>query len=129
MKRAACNAPNDSVSVSYTHLDVYKRQLVYLFRQKGAYHLNFRKLKIYGTVLKEIIRVGIPAGIQSLVITLSNVFAQYHINGFNVDAIAAFTAYFKVELPIYLPIVAFGQAITIFSGQNIGAKMCIRDRF
>ena len=50
-------------------------------------------------------------------ITLSNVIAQYFINSFGEDSIAAFTAYFKVELIIYLPIVAFGQAIMAFSGQ------------
>jgi Na+-driven multidrug efflux pump len=47
--------------------------------------------------------------------------AQYQINSLGEDAIAAFTAYFKVELIIYLPIVAIGQTIMIFVGQNIGA--------
>ena len=46
---------------------------------------------------------------------------QYHINSFGPDAIAAFTAYFKVELLLYLPIVSFGQAVTTFTGQNVGA--------
>jgi Na+-driven multidrug efflux pump len=67
------------------------------------------------------LRIGIPAGAQSLVITLSNVIAQYHINSLGEDAIAAFTAYFKVELLIYHPIVALGQANMTFSGQNKGA--------
>jgi Na+-driven multidrug efflux pump len=56
-----------------------------------------------------------------LVIALSNVVAQYFINSLGTNAIAAFTAYFKVELPIYLPIVALGQAVTTFVGQNLGA--------
>ena len=68
------------------------------------------------------IRIGVPAGCQSLVITLSNVIAQYFINCFGEDSIAAFTAYFKVELIIYLPIVAFGQAIMAFSGQCKGVE-------
>ena len=67
------------------------------------------------------IEVGLPAGVQSLVITLSNVMVQYHINSFGEDAIAAFTAYFKVELIVYLPIVALGQSIMTFSGQNAGS--------
>ncbi|MGI6007308.1 MAG: MATE family efflux transporter [Ruminococcus sp.] len=95
--------------------------LFYLVRQKGNYHLSLNKLKIHGAIWKDIVKVGIPAGIQSFVITLSNVFAQYYINSFSVDVIAAFTAYIKVELPIYLPIVAFGQAVTTFVGQNKGA--------
>ena len=95
--------------------------LAYLMRQTGCFRLDFRKLRIHGEILGMIAKIGVPAGMQSLVITLSNVFAQYHINSFDVDVIAAFTAYIKVELPIYLPIVAFGQAVTTFVGQNKGA--------
>lgn len=61
-------------------------------------------------------------------ITLSNVVVQAHINSFGADAIAAFTAYFKVELIIYLPIMALGQAIMTFSGQNLGAGQTDRIR-
>ena len=96
--------------------------LYHLMRLDPVYSLKLRKVAFDKPVLKEVIRIGIPAGTQSLVITLSNVMAQYHINSFGEDAIAAFTAYFKVELIIYLPIVAFGQAIMAFSGQNMGAK-------
>ena len=46
---------------------------------------------------------------------------QTAVNGLGVTAIAAFTAYFKVELILYLPIMAFGQAATTFAGQNLGA--------
>ena len=62
-----------------------------------------------------------PAGCQNLVITISNIFVQTAVNGLGVTAIAAFTAYFKVELILYLPIMAFGQAATTFAGQNLGA--------
>lgn len=79
-------------------------------------------------LLIEVIRIGVPAGTQSLVITLSNVMAQYHINSLGEDAIAAFAAYFQVELIIYLPIVAFGQAVMTFSGQNAGANRFDRVR-
>lgn len=95
--------------------------LCHLAKLDKKYSLKFRKIAFEGSILKEVIRIGVPAGAQSLVITLSNVMAQYHINSFGEDAIAAFTAYFKVELIIYLPIVAFGQAIMAFSGQNMGA--------
>ena len=107
----------------------------YLMRTPEGFRVEIKNLRIHIDIFKEILKVGIPAGIQSLVITLSNVFAQYHINGLGVDAIAAFTAYFKVELVMYLPIVALGQTIMTFSGQNYGAgkykrvrqgtKMCI----
>lgn len=95
--------------------------LIHLSRTNGDHHLSWIKVRIDKDFFSRILKVGVPVGLQSLVITLSNVFAQYQINSFGVDAIAAFTAYFKVELIIYLPIVAFGQAITTFSAQNIGA--------
>ena len=85
------------------------------------YALRARKIAFDGPILKEVLRIGVPAGAQSLVITLSNVVVQYHINSLGEDAIAAFTAYFKVELLIYHPIVALGQANMTFSGQNKGA--------
>lgn len=79
-------------------------------------------------LLKQTVSVGMPVGVQSLVITLSNVMVQYHINSFGEDAIAAFTAYFKVELLVYLPIVALGQSIMTFAGQNAGAGNWTRVR-
>ena len=72
-------------------------------------------------ILKEVVRIGVPSGLQSMLITLSNVFVQYHINSLGEDAIAAFTAYFKVELVVYAPIVALGHAMMTFAGQNSGA--------
>ena len=92
-----------------------------LVRLDSAYALRPGKIAFDREILKQTVSVGLPAGVQSLVITLSNVMVQYHINSFGEDAIAAFTAYFKVELVIYLPIVALGQSIMTFAGQNAGA--------
>lgn len=92
-----------------------------LVRLDSAYALRPRKIAFDQDILKQTISVGVPAGIQSLVITLSNVIVQYHVNSFGEDAIAAFTAYFKVELIVYLPIVSLGQSIMTFAGQNAGA--------
>lgn len=73
-------------------------------------------------ILMEIIKMGLPAGIQNLVITLSNIFVQMKINSYGVVAISSFAAYFKIELIDYLPIVAFGSAVMTFVGQNVGAE-------
>lgn len=99
-----------------------------LTKLDSAYALSLRCIGFDREILGSILKNGIPAGIQSLLITLSNVMAQYHINALGVDAIAAFTNYFKVELIIYLPIVAFGQAIMTFSAQNTGAGNLVRTR-
>ena len=78
--------------------------------------------------MREIIRIGLPAGLQGVVVTLSNVFVQYFINGFDVVAIAAFTAYYRIELLFYMPLVALGQAMMTFTGQNVGARLYDRVR-
>ena len=96
--------------------------LYYLTHAEDKCRLQFKKIRIHKEMLVPIIKIGIPAGLQSIVITLSNIFAQYNINSLGVDAIVAFTVYSKVELAIYIPIAALGQAITTFSGQNIGAR-------
>lgn len=72
-------------------------------------------------MMASIIKTGVPLGIQSMILTLSNLFVQYYINGFGEDAVAAFTVYFRVETFLYLPILAFGQAMVTFTGQNYGA--------
>ena len=69
----------------------------------------------------DILKVGVPAGVQSIVITLSNIIIQSQINTLGVTAVASFTVYFRVELIVYLPIIALGQAVVSFVGQNYGA--------
>lgn len=99
-----------------------------LTRLDEAYALRPRRIAFDSAILKKVLRIGVPAGAQALVITLSNVMVQYHINSLGEDAIAAFTAYFKVELIVYLPIVALGQAMMTFAGQYYGAGQLERVR-
>ncbi len=97
---------------------------------KGTEHgqLRLSESRLHGDVVREVVRLGVPAGLQTLVIALSNVFVQAKVNLLGVDATAAFATYLKVELPNYLPIVAFGQTIMTFTGQNIGAGRLDRIR-
>lgn len=95
--------------------------LIRLTKLNEAYKLQFRHIAVNAAITKEILVVGIPAGIQAMATSLSNLFVQYHINSLGVDVIAAYTVYFKVELFIYLPIMAISQASGTFTGQNIGA--------
>jgi putative MATE family efflux protein len=90
--------------------------------------LSWRKLHIDGKILGKVLRIGLPTGIQTIIITFSNVMVQYYINDFGETAVAAFAAYYKVENLIYLPIMALGQAATVFAGQNAGAKQFRRIR-
>ena len=96
--------------------------IVYFYRRTEEPKLQFT-LSIFGKeILRKILMIGIPAGVQSILITLSNIIIQSKINSFGVDVIAAFTAYFKIELIIYLPIIVLGQALVSFVGQNYGAN-------
>lgn len=109
-----------SVSAAYVVLRLAKLD--------SAYALRLSRVRFEWSVLRQVVGIGVPAGLQSLVITLSNVVVQSCINALGTEAITAFTSYFKVELIIYLPIVAFGQAIMTFSAQNQGAGQLDRVR-
>lgn len=85
--------------------------------------LSIPRLAVDGPLTGKIIGIGLPAGLQGVVVTLSNVFVQYFINGFDVVAIAAFTAYYRIELLFYMPICALGQSMMTFTGQNVGAGL------
>lgn len=92
--------------------------MVYLIREEKLYKVRWR---IDVWMIKRICQVGFPLGIQSMIITLSNLVVQYYINGFGETSVAAFTVYFKLENFIYMPIMAFGQTMVTFVGQNLGA--------
>ncbi|MBO5603859.1 MAG: MATE family efflux transporter, partial [Acidaminococcaceae bacterium] len=94
---------------------------VYYLLKSGV--MSISKLAVDGPMTREIVRIGLPAGLQGVVVTLSNVFVQYFINGFDVVAIAAFTAYYRIELLFYMPLCALGQAMMTFTGQNVGARL------
>lgn len=93
----------------------------YLFRLKEPYALTLEKGQFDKSLLKQVFGVGIPSGVQSVATTLSNILIQAQINTLGVASIAAFTVYFKTELFVYLPILALGQAVVSFVGQNYGA--------
>lgn len=88
--------------------------------------INFSKIKISLKILKEILYLGLPAGIQSMVITFSNILVQYCINNYGENVVAAYAIYFKLENFLWMPIVAIGQATTTFCGQNTGANNFLR---
>lgn len=63
-----------------------------LYKSEGSYQLRFSKLQIKGVYLKQIFQVGIPAGIQSMIINFSNVLLQSSVNSFGSTAMAGYTA-------------------------------------
>jgi putative MATE family efflux protein len=100
----------------------------FLHRKDGVLNLRLSGITMDLFILKGILRIGLPAGIQTMLITVSNIMVQYYVNGFGEVAIAAFATYYKLENFVYLPILAFGQASTAFTGQNTGAGLYSRIR-
>lgn len=84
--------------------------------------LNFKELKIEGHYLRRILRIGVPASLQSIVISFSNVIIQTHVNSFGESSIAAFTSSFKLNEYVALPGRCIGMGVTTFAGQNLGAR-------
>ena len=86
------------------------------------YRVLLRQIQLNPFMLRQIIRNGLPAGIQNSVISIANVFVQSNINSFGKVAMAGCGAYSKVEGFAALPVTCFSMALTTFISQNLGAK-------
>lgn len=87
----------------------------------GVIKLNFNAMNTDKAELFEIVRIGLPAGVQSMVFSLSNLLIQAAINSLGADAMAASAAAFTIEINVFCVVNGFGQAATTFVGQNYGA--------
>ena len=98
-------------------------------RKPGTiYQLRLRKLRVHLDLMKEIVRMGLPTGVQNSVISIANVLVQSYINSFGSDAMAACGTYAKLQGFGFLPITSFALALTTFVSQNLGAKQYERAR-
>lgn len=93
-----------------------------LLRETGAIRLQLSCLRIYKTRLLEILRIGLPAGLQGSVFSISNVLIQSSVNGFGSLTMAGNGAASNIEGFIYTAMNSFSQAALAFAGQNLGAK-------
>ena len=96
--------------------------MLLLINTSNEYKISFKELKLYPEQTKEIIRVGIPSGIQNAVVAISNVIVQSNINSFGSVAMAGCSACQKLDGFAIMPVLSFSMAFTTFTGQNIGAK-------
>ncbi len=95
--------------------------LHFLLRVQADYRISFRALQIEKKMAVHIIKIGLPTGIQNMVISLANILLQSSVNGFGPTAMAGFGAYMKVDGFNILPVTSFSMAVTTFVGQNYGA--------
>ncbi|MBO4355425.1 MAG: MATE family efflux transporter [Clostridia bacterium] len=93
----------------------------YLFRVKANFRLDIRKFRINFAILKRIIQIGVPAGLQGMVFSISNVVIQSSVNSFGKVVIAGCGAAGSIEGFIWTAMNSFHQASVTFVGQSYGA--------
>ncbi len=96
--------------------------LLHLTGKKSVYRIELRRLRIHRDSFLEMLRFGMPSGIQNSVIGLANVIVQTQINSFGKYASAAYGTHAKIEGFGFLPITSFAMAIATFISQNLGAE-------
>ena len=93
-----------------------------LHHTESSYQLHLAKLRIRSVYLKQIFEVGVPAGIQSTVINISNAMLQSSVNSFGSIAMAGYTASNNIFGFLYVSVNSFTQACMSFTSQNYGVK-------
>lgn len=102
--------------------------ILVMMRVDDMHRLNLRKIRLDHKMLRRIIRIGFPAGLQSVMYSFSNIIIQTAINSLGTDTVAAWTVYGKLDVVFWMTISSFGIAITTFVGQNYGAGKSERVR-
>ena len=96
--------------------------MAYLLQKGNIFTVDLRKIRFHRDMLFEIVRYGLPSGVQNSVIAFANVIVQSQINSFGKLAMAAYGTHAKIEGFAFLPITSFNMACTTFISQNLGAK-------
>lgn len=99
-----------------------------LMRRQGPERLCIKKIRADRTLLGHMLALGLPAGIQSVMYTISNLLIQSAINSYGTDTAAAWAAYSKVDGIFWAVVSSFGVALTTFTAQNYGAGKTDRAR-
>ncbi len=97
-----------------------------LMTVNDSYRVNPREIRFDIPILKSIVRLGLPSGVQNSVIGFANVMVQKNINIFESDAMAGCGSYAKIEGFAFLPVTCFVMALSTFVSQNLGAKQIDR---
>lgn len=95
--------------------------IIVLMRTRDMHRLILRNIRLDGRMFGRIIRIGLPAGLQSVMYSSSNILIQTAVNSLGTDTVAAWTAYSKIDSVFWMTINAFGISATTFVGQNYGA--------
>lgn len=96
--------------------------MAYLLRKGNIFTVELRKIRFHRDMFSEIVRYGLPSGVQNSVIAFANVIVQSQINSFGKLAMAAYGTQAKIEGFAFLPITSFNMASTTFISQNLGER-------
>lgn len=96
--------------------------VIVLIRSEGPHQLFWKQIRFHFPILKKIIMVGLPTGIQQSIVSLSNVIVQSYVNAFGSSVVAGYSATIRIDGFVNLPLQSFNMAVTTFVGQNIGSK-------
>ena len=96
--------------------------VIRMCRSKEYTRLDVRQLRFHGKMMGEVVRQGLPTGIQNSVISIGNLVVQTNINSFGAYAMSGHGAYSKIEGFAFLPIMSMSMAMPTFISQNLGAK-------
>lgn len=100
--------------------------LMKLMKTDKIVHVECKNLRIDSKIFVRIMKIGLPAGIQSAVFAMANIVIQAAINSLGTVVIAASSAAFNIEICAYYVLNSFSQACTTFVGQNYGARQLKR---
>ena len=95
--------------------------MITLIRTKESYRFIPKELRVEPVLLKRIIKIGLPAGLQSMMYSISNILIQANINGYGTNTIASWAVYGKIDGIFWMTMDAMGISVTTFAGQNFGA--------
>ena len=96
--------------------------MLLLMRTKEEYQVKLKHIRFHKHMLYEIVRLGLPSGLQNAIVSFSNVIVQSNINAFGSLAMAGCGSYTKIDGFAILPVMSYSMALTTFTGQNMGAK-------
>ncbi len=91
-----------------------------LTKSSGMFRLHWDRIKMHSYVMREILHIGFPTALQQSITSFSNVFVQSYINSFGSSAMAAWSAYIKIDHFAIIPLDSISMSITTFVGQNLG---------
>ncbi len=101
---------------------------ILLLKSSEIYQLQLNKIRMHGVALHSILRIGIPAGLESVMYNIANLVIQIFVNKLGTDTVAAWGTYGKIDAVFWMVINAFEISITTFVGQNYGAGRTDRMR-